>query len=405
MVSFYDSLKALVNREMISNASATVEERDFNVSSAISSIIPGLLGVFLKNGNTPQIKNTLEEAGNLNILADIDRVSSENPTLEQQRIGDDFLQQLLGDKAADFTAPIAEKASISKVATNRLVSMITPVVSGFLGNKLVRENWTMDRLMLELKKERDRFVPFIPADLISSFGLSSVLNSDKVTPVEEKSKGGMGWLVWVLLAVALIVLFFWWRSCKDSDRDMDRNAAVVTDTISSAPADNDRQMNAMNDRTSMEFALPDSSKFQAYKGGVEEQMLKYLQSGDYKNAKDDDLKDKWFEFDNVAFEFGSSTELKPESKAQLNNIIAILKNYKDAKIKVAAFADKKGSEEANMKISQERAKTIENMLEKGGAGSQVVKIQGYGDEYAKHSASDSNEQRAEDRDIALRFVK
>ena len=89
----------------------------------------------------------------------------------------------------------------------------------------------------------------------------------------------------------------------------------------------------------------------------------------------------------------------------LDNIASILKNYKNAKIKIAGFADKKGTEAANMKISQERAKTIESLLEKRGVGPQIVKVQGYGDEFAKHSASESDAQRSEDRDIALRFVK
>ena len=45
------------------------------------------------------------------------------------------------------------------------------------------------------------------------------------------------------------------------------------------------------------------------------------------------------------------------------------------------------------------------MLDKKGVGSQIVRTEGFGDEYAKHSPQESNEKRAEDRDIALRFVK
>ncbi|MCC8153470.1 MAG: hypothetical protein LIP01_04200 [Tannerellaceae bacterium] len=66
---------------------------------------------------------------------------------------------------------------------------------------------------------------------------------------------------------------------------------------------------------------------------------------------------------------------------------------------------KKGSDEANMAISRERAKYVETLLERAGVGSQVVKTTGVGDENAEHPVTDSDYERREDRDIALRFVK
>lgn len=395
MANIYESLKSLINRDMVLTAATALDEKDFNISSAVSSIIPSLLGVFLKKGNTPQIRNILEEAGKLNILSGVESSWDAIPTQDQQRIGDDFLQHLLGDKAADFTDPIADKSGASKVATNRLVSMIAPIVSGFLGNKMVKEGWAFSRVHKEVNDEKEQFMSFIPSEVKKAFGLSFALNT------QEKKKGSYGWVVWVILALLLLLLFFWWRSCRN-DSVMNREGVAITDTISQAPV---RTQVISSQRDTTELTLPNGEKINAYKGGVEDQMLQYLQSGDYKNATDDDLKNKWFEFDNISFEFGSSIELKPDSKTQLDNIAAILKNYKDAKIKIAGFADKKGTEEANMKISQERAKTIESLLDKAGVGAQIVKIEGYGDEYAKHSASESNDQRATDRDIALRFAK
>lgn len=400
MASIYEPLKALINRDMVLTAATALDEKDFNVSSAISSIIPSLLAVMLKKGDTPQIKNILEESGKLNILSGVESSWNGIPTQDQQRLGDDFLQHLLGDKAADFTDPIADKSGVSKVAANKLVSMIAPIISGFLGNKIVKEDWTMSRILREIDREKHSFISYIPSDLVKSFGLSSVLNRD----VENKEKkSGYGWVVWVVLIIILLLLFFWWRSCRNDNPEVYRDGVITSDTIvRNTPQ---QQQISTSQRDSAQWTLPDGTKITAYKGGVEEKMIEYLKSGDYKNATDDDLKDKWFEFDNISFEFGSSTDLKPESRVQLNNIAAILKNYKDAKIKIAGFADKKGTEEANMKVSQERAKMIESLLEKSGVGTQVVKTQGYGDEYAKHSASESNEKRAEDRDIALRFVK
>lgn len=407
MTQFYDALKALVNPELIAKASSILDEKQANVSKAVSYIIPSILGVMLKKGNTPQIRETFEEAGNLNILAEVKSLWDNDLTHDQQRIGDNFLQNLLGDKAADFTAPVSENSGISKVATNKLVSMIAPIAVGFFGNKLTKENYSLHSILNQIDKEKNHFEGFIPSGIISAFGLSSVLKSNANTSTQKKSNNN--WILWVAAILVILLLFLWWRSCRDrtDSEGIYVEEIAVTDTISQGmpivPAD--RTDSIRMQREKAELTLPGGTKLQAYKGGVEDEMIKFLNSDKYKNANDDELKKHWFEFDNIAFAFGSPTELSAESESQLNNIVSVLKAYPNTKIKIGGFADKKGTEEANMEISKERAKTIESILDKKGVGSQIVKTEGYGDEYAKHSANASDAQRAEDRDIALRFVK
>jgi Outer membrane protein and related peptidoglycan-associated (lipo)proteins len=400
MENFVDSLKSFISPNLISKAAEVVGENDFNISKGISSIIPSLLGVLLKRGNTPQIKNILSEAGNLNILSDLENICRETPTKDQQRIGDDFLQHLLGDKAADFTGPIAEDAGISKPATNRLISMLAPVVAGFLGNKLIEKNWSLPELFSELNKQKSSFAKLIPSGIVKAFGLSSVLHTPN-SQNEPETKKNRNWIIWVVLLLLLLLLFFLWRSC--SKKSVELPPAAITDTVKVKPIE--QPANPGIQRTATEVTLPGGTILKAYKGGVEDEIVKFLQSDEYKNASADDLKKKWFRFDNLAFEFNSATELKNESKIQLDNLATILNHFKDAKIMIGGFADKVGSEDVNMEISKERAKTIESMLEARGLGSRIVRTEGYGDEYAKHAASESNDARAEDREIALRFVK
>lgn len=403
MANFNNSLKSLVNQQMIAKAAKTVGEKEANISTAVSTIIPSLLAVFIKRkGHSPQIENILNEAGNLDLLSDIGNLCEEKPNEDQRRIGDDFLQHLLGDKAADFTNPIAEKAGISKVTTNRLISMIAPIVVGYMGNKLVKENWTKAQLFDELEKEKSQFQTAIPQGLIKSFNLGTVINtvstSNKPTPEKAKSKS---WMMWIILIILLLLLFFGWRSCNKQD------PAVTTESITMTETDRvPIQTVAANPSSEMtEMTLADGSVIRVHKNGIEEKLIKFIESDDYKNANNDQLKDKWFEFDGISFAFNSGTELKPESESQINNIVAILKSNPNAKIQIAGLADKKGTEAANMSVSQERAKTIESIFESKGIGSQIVKVEGLGDQFAKHSASESNAERAEDRDIALRFVK
>jgi outer membrane protein OmpA-like peptidoglycan-associated protein len=105
--------------------------------------------------------------------------------------------------------------------------------------------------------------------------------------------------------------------------------------------------------------LPSGKTLQAYKGGIEDQIVTFLKSDEYKNATDEQLKDRWFNFDNLNFEFGKAV-LTPESKVQLENLKMILTEFPDAKIKIGAYTDKKGDENTNLKLSGERANVVKH---------------------------------------------
>lgn len=157
-------------------------------------------------------------------------------------------------------------------------------------------------------------------------------------------------------------------------------------------------------RTLTEVSLPSGEKLQAYPGGIEDQLIKFIQSDAYKTGTNDTLKDKWYNFDDLNFVFGK-TELVPESKRQLDNITAILKAFPDVKIKIGGYTDKKGDDAANKKLSDERAKAVKAALEKAGVGAQVPEAEGYGEEFAKVPETGTDKERETDRRTAVRLLK
>lgn len=401
MEQIFNSLKALITPELLSVASRKLEESESKISATIPSIYAGLLAIILKKGNSPQLKNLLDEAGNLDILADADMACSETPTIEQQRIGDEFLQHLLGDKAADFTNAIASDKGVSKVVTNRLVSIVAPLVAGFLGNKLKNDRWSMPTLLNHIDAEKEQFINLIPTDLKKSFGVFLSSLGQATHHTDKKTKKSSNWLMWLILLLLLLLALFWWRSCRNRPVEV-----YEEETITSVmPADKTAEQPPVSNETSV-ITLPNGVALQnAYAGDVEDKIIKFLESDKYKNATDNDLKKIWFDLNNIDFEYGSTTKLKDGYQDQLKNIIAILGYFKEAKIDIGGFADKKGPEDVNLKISKERAKTFESLLEKGGINTQIAKTEGFGEEYAKHLESEPDNVRAEDRHIALRFVK
>lgn len=160
----------------------------------------------------------------------------------------------------------------------------------------------------------------------------------------------------------------------------------------------------VGERKLTEVALPDGTKLQAYPGGIEDQLIKFIQSDEYKNGNADSLKDKWFSFDDLNFKFGT-TELVPESKRQLDNITAILKAFPDTKIKIGGYTDKKGDDDANKKLSDERAKAVKSALEKAGVGAQVPEAEGYGEKFAQIPETATDKEREADRKTSVRLLK
>lgn len=140
------------------------------------------------------------------------------------------------------------------------------------------------------------------------------------------------------------------------------------------------------------------------KNGFEAKLAQFFSSDTYKTADENTLKNQWFDFDNVNFKMGSSTQLETGAE-QIKNLAEILKKFPEAKIKIGGYTDKTGEEAVNKKISQERANFIKGELSKLGVATQVTAAEGYGSDFAKIAPEASDEERAKDRKMSIRFVK
>lgn len=160
---------------------------------------------------------------------------------------------------------------------------------------------------------------------------------------------------------------------------------------------------ATTERKDVEIDL-NGVALKGYANGLEESMVTFLKGGTYATATDDALKEKWYTFDNVNFKVGSANQLESGAE-QLDNLAKILEAYPDTKIKIGGYTDKTGDEKINQKISQLRAEYIKSELTNKGVGAQVVTAEGYGSKFATVPAEASNEERAADRKMAVRFTK
>lgn len=202
----------------------------------------------------------------------------------------------------------------------------------------------------------------------------------------------MGWLLPLLLIVLTggLVLFFM-RGCNDTSVP-GLQEAIVADTVKQALPENAPA------RKTLSIRLADSTQINAYKNGIENQLVLYITS---KDAADSISKNRWFDFDDLNFETGSAT-ITDSSMRQVNNIAAILKAYPSVKIKIGGYTDKTGDEAANMKLSQQRAESVVAALKNAGVNeAQLMGAEGYGSQYAQAAVNASDDEKQKDRRISI----
>jgi outer membrane protein OmpA-like peptidoglycan-associated protein len=250
--------------------------------------------------------------------------------------------------------------------------------------------------------------------------MASSLNTDTET------KGGMGWLKWLLPLLAIAALLFWLKSCRNTDATTTTGAEVANTTTTTepsavTPADTNTTVTtttagaattatsttpaaaAAIAPVSTKVKLACGSEIEAFEGGIESNLVKLL---DDKNAvfNAEDKKANWINFDNMNFEFGTS-KLTGASLSQIKNIVAILGCYKNLKIKIGGYTDKVGSDAGNLKLSQSRADAIMKALTSNGAtAAQITAAEGYGETLATIAETESDAARAVDRKTAIRIM-
>jgi outer membrane protein OmpA-like peptidoglycan-associated protein len=80
---------------------------------------------------------------------------------------------------------------------------------------------------------------------------------------------------------------------------------------------------------------------------------------------------------NVFFDLGKST-LRPESKIELNDFVAYLKRNPTIKIELGGHTDSRGNKDENLKLSNDRAKTVYDYLITNGVLANRLSYKGFG---------------------------
>ena len=89
----------------------------------------------------------------------------------------------------------------------------------------------------------------------------------------------------------------------------------------------------------------------------------------------------------VLFRTGSA-EITPDIAHQIQVIAQAVAKSPSLKVRVDGYADPRGSDESNMKLSQDRANAVRDMLLAAGVGEEVLEVNAYGKTQSVASDSD-----------------
>lgn len=106
--------------------------------------------------------------------------------------------------------------------------------------------------------------------------------------------------------------------------------------------------------------------------------------------------------DGVTFDFGKSN-LKPQFYPALNNVAETLKQYDQTIVEVSGHTDAIGSDEANQRLSEQRAASVANYLTGQGLMRERFEVVGMGENYPVAS-NETDSGRAQNRRVEIRVL-
>lgn len=408
-----NQIKQYISPTFISSLGLSTNESEEAVNNAFDVAIPALLLKMYHKGDA-YLRGMFTEVQNVfSTSDDYDYKFDKTNTL---------LDGFLGNDKQEFVNQIAGFSNISDTSSQSVLN------TAFLGIidyfKDLNVNFDLSSIKDVLSSNLSSLEAMIPAG-IGSFGflkavenepasvhkeehhsadanINNVVNNNeenqfktKDSPYDDPQKDKSGnMLKYILLPLLLgvILIYFLYRGCNKEQVVQER---IVTDTVQ-----NDTDTTVITPKVTKEIVVNDQLKLNGYANGIEDQLIAFLNKGDYKTMTEGQLKDIWFNFDDLNFEMGTANIL-PESQVQLENIAKILAAYPDVKIKIGGYTDKTGDEAVNKRISTARAEAVKKFLADKGLDNQVVGAEGYGSEFAVHPADASEELRVTDRKVAV----
>lgn len=154
--------------------------------------------------------------------------------------------------------------------------------------------------------------------------------------IHLEKKKGTNWLAWLALALGILALLFALSRCNR------REDAVVAPAPSPTATADTGGVVATTPTAGQSAAVAGTAGLGTYLAGT-------------------DAAPRTFQFEKLNFDSAKSV-VRPADMAEVDQVAATLKQYSNARIRIAGYADARGSEPANMALGKARADAIKAAL-------------------------------------------
>ena len=381
-VNLLEVANSLLTSDVVSKVSSVIGETPAKTAQALGMAVPSIAGIACNEASTPGGASKLfslisgtkfpdDLQSNLGGL-----LSGGAVTDGVLKTGSTLISSVLGDRAGSVANLVANASGIRFASASTLLNLVASLFFGVLGRHLTTSGITASGLSTLLTSHRDSVQRGIPEGLGTALGLNHNTDICGAAPVPavrpvavaEPVKKGVPIWWWLLPLLLLIAAFLWWRSC-----------------------------NAPTGPKMASISLPCGTVLSVEEGYFTYNLANYMLKG-----SDSELP-KTFVFDHLNFD-SATTNLTPESKPTVTDLIAIMKCYPTMNVKLEGHTDSTGDPVSNKKLSQDRAEAVKALLVAGGIDGGRIDTAGWGQE-KPIASNDTEDGKAKNRRTELTVVK
>jgi OmpA-OmpF porin, OOP family len=407
--------------QLLETIAGLLRESTTTTQKGIAAAIPAILGGLVSRGSTEAGADALigmmrEHKIDSGLLDRLGTMFGGSAGEAQVDAGRSMLSGILGGNLDAVTKLVGSVSGMSNEGAGKLMSLVAPAVLGGVAKAAPSGGFTAAGLMGLLASQKEHFAKLAPPGLGSLLGIgglgaavSSIARASSSTVVSTSVSAGSTvqsagvaasamtqsvgaralWPWLVFLGVLCLAFLLGLKSCS---------TPLAEQAVSEEPVASDAvepEAVAPAEPAPAEITLPSGTVLTVPPGSVGENLFNFL-SGNETGSKT-------FLFDGLTFETGSAT-LDADSQATIAAISEILKEFGAATVSVDGYTDNTGLREANLRLSESRARQVMAALAAAGIDASRMTAAGHADDNPVAS-NDTEEGRAQNRRTELTATK
>jgi len=376
MSTLLDTVRGLVTPQLVSRLASSSGESNTNVTTALTSAVPLLLGNMANQsddrGFVSQLMSLVTDPGAENAAAGL----STSAAASESSLTTKLLSLVSGGSPSHLADSLGRTAGVKSSTATALLPVAGSLVLSALAKIVRTDRLDAGALVSRLRGEAGAFSGVSSAAPVTAYKAVPT----EVIPETRRKSSAWRWAIPVVLGALALWALTGLLGRRGDDSTL-RTAAGTPGAVATTGE-------------MLSHTLPTGQSLRYPRGAAEDRLLKELQGGAT------DANRAWIDFDRIGFATGS-TSLTQESQAQIRNIAAILQAFPDTRVKVGGYTDDAGDPAANLQLSRERATAVRDALNAAGVDAARLEAEGYGEQHPVAS-NDTDAGRQRNRRVALR---